>query len=432
MKARFDLTDSRFYTLVTQDLERYLSEMIAPVCKAEFLAMLKTTVHFQLPEGYSPTEQTVTIFLYQLLVYKERMFRAVEFILLHAPSDNSLPACDTKPQGLLKLISDEVRHRFIALILESDPPGTKYKDIYKFFTRVAIHTKRCEALHQESQVFRHSFGGSRFEKAQREAIAGSSRLIDTSTPTTTIEASTIRPTVPFDKLSPRAKPPAAVVAVMKTFTEEESYNEDDIENVDPEDNTYCISCDSAREYSDDPATFVAAVSGGISASDKLLMACYKMVQKNSCRTPACEYSHDPGIVAAAREMQIADLLKAKRDLQTIHTNTMKVFEKDGAKSHKQANPTIQRKPNDPNGVPTISLMTYSPPGPQLDQDIGREHECYQRIALLSRHIPANILSHGCQTEVALLCTLPSQPCLTQDALLATICLMHSTSHTSSS
>ena len=189
MKARFDLTDSRFYTLATQDLERYLSEMIAPVCKAEFLAMLKTTVHFQLPEGYSPTEQTVTIFLYQLLVYKERMFRAVEFILLHAPSDDSLPACDTKPQGLLKLISDEVPHRFIALILESDPPGTKYKDIYKFFTRVAIHTKRCEALHQESQVFRHSFGGSRFEKAQREAIAGSSRLIDTTTPTTTIEDS---------------------------------------------------------------------------------------------------------------------------------------------------------------------------------------------------------------------------------------------------
>jgi len=83
MKARFDLTYSKFYTLATQDLERYLSEMIAPVCKAEFLAMLKNTVHFQLPEGYSPTEQTVTIFLYQRLVYKERMFRAVEFSVRH-------------------------------------------------------------------------------------------------------------------------------------------------------------------------------------------------------------------------------------------------------------------------------------------------------------------------------------------------------------
>ena len=58
MKARFDLTDSRFYTLATQDLERYLSEMIAPVCKAEFLAMLKTTVHFQLPEGLSVQRYT--------------------------------------------------------------------------------------------------------------------------------------------------------------------------------------------------------------------------------------------------------------------------------------------------------------------------------------------------------------------------------------
>ena len=175
------------------------------------------------------------------------MFRAVEFILLHAPSDNSLPACDTKPQGLLKLISDEVPHRFIALILESDPPGTKYKDIYKFFTRVAIHTKRCEALHQESQVFRHSFGGSRFEKAQREAIEGSSRLIDTTTPTTTIEAGTVKPQVPFNKWTPRAKPPAAVVAVMKTINEEDTYYEEGNENLDPEDNTYCGSCDNSAE-----------------------------------------------------------------------------------------------------------------------------------------------------------------------------------------
>ena len=141
MKARFDLTDSRFYGMVTQDLERYLSEMIAPVCKAEFLSMLKDTVHFSLPHGYIPTEQTLTTFLYQLLVYKERMFRAIEFILLYEGSDACLPACDTKPQGLLKLISDEVPHRFIELILQSDPLGTKYKDIYKFFTRVAVHTK---------------------------------------------------------------------------------------------------------------------------------------------------------------------------------------------------------------------------------------------------------------------------------------------------
>ena len=103
--------------------------------------------------------------------------------------------------GLLKLTSDEVPNRFIALILESDPVGTKYKDIYKFFAQVAIHTKRCEALHQESQV---SVGGSRFEKAQCQAIPGSSRLVDTTVPTTAVEATTVRPVVPFSKWTPRA------------------------------------------------------------------------------------------------------------------------------------------------------------------------------------------------------------------------------------
>ena len=131
MKARFELDDTKFYTLATLDLERYLSEMIAPVSKAEFQSIIKETVHFILPVGYTSTEQTLAIFLYQLLVYKERRFRAIEFILLHAPSDAFRPARHNKPQGLLRLISDEVPHRYIALILESDKTGTKYDTICK-------------------------------------------------------------------------------------------------------------------------------------------------------------------------------------------------------------------------------------------------------------------------------------------------------------
>jgi hypothetical protein len=143
--------------------------MIAPVCKAEFLSMLKDTVHFSLPQGYIPTEQTLTTFLYQLLVYKERMFRAFEFILLYDGSDACLPACDSKPQGLLKLISDEVPHRFIELILQSDPPGSKYSNIYKFFTRVAIYTKRCETL-RERPSFSEPHSEDRNSKRHSEML----------------------------------------------------------------------------------------------------------------------------------------------------------------------------------------------------------------------------------------------------------------------
>ena len=136
------------------------------------------------------------------------MFRAIEFILLYEGSDACLPACDTKPQGLLKLIFDEVPHRIIVLILQSDPPGTKYEDIYKFFTRVAVHTKRCEILHGEAKFFRASFGGSKFEKAQRDALASSTSIsalasrYDKSNPTITTEATTIKPPVPFSKWLP--------------------------------------------------------------------------------------------------------------------------------------------------------------------------------------------------------------------------------------
>ena len=63
---------------------------------------------------------------------------------------------------------------------------------------------------------------------------------------------------------------------------------------------------------------------------------------------------------------------------------------------------VQRRPLNPEVAPTISLLMQAP-GPQVDQHIGREHECYQRIALLSQRIPAKILSHGCKMEIVLLC-----------------------------
>jgi len=44
IRARFELTDSQFYDLDQQQLSVYLSEMIAPVTKAEFLKVFKKTV----------------------------------------------------------------------------------------------------------------------------------------------------------------------------------------------------------------------------------------------------------------------------------------------------------------------------------------------------------------------------------------------------
>jgi hypothetical protein len=351
MKARFDLTDCRFYTMTTQDFERFLSEMIAPVCKFEFLSMPKDTVHITLPQGFIPTEQTLTTFLYQLLVYKERMFRAIEFILLYDSSDACLPACDTKPQGLLKLISDEVPHRFIELILQSDPPGTEYSNIYKFFTRVAIHTKRCETLHREAKFFRASFGGSKFEKAQRDALASSSSTsqsasrYDKATPTITTEASIIKPPVPFSNWTPRA--PRAVVAVMKAVDEvddEESTDENDEPIVKANDESSII-----------PTKHDSNISA-LTASEMLTKACYRHVTKNYCGISNCGYSHDPGIIAVARDQQIIDLTNAKRDMQAGHQAVMKTFEKQGAKVFKRDSSTAERRPQNPDSYSHLALL----------------------------------------------------------------------------
>jgi hypothetical protein len=83
IRARFELTDSQFYDLDQQQLSVCVSEMIAPVTKAEFLKVLKKTITFTgLPHNYVPTEQNLQTFLQQLLVYKDRLYRAIEFLLL--------------------------------------------------------------------------------------------------------------------------------------------------------------------------------------------------------------------------------------------------------------------------------------------------------------------------------------------------------------
>ena len=98
IRARFELTDSQFYDLDQQQLSIDLSEMIAAVTKAEFLKVLKKTVVFSgLPHNYVPTEQNLQTFMQQLLVYKDQLYRAIEFLLLFDESEKTLPTCDSKP-----------------------------------------------------------------------------------------------------------------------------------------------------------------------------------------------------------------------------------------------------------------------------------------------------------------------------------------------
>lgn len=120
------------------------------------------------------------------------------FYMHHHHQITCLPACDSKPQGL-RLISVAVPHSIISLELEpDDPPKIKFANIYKFFTRVAVHSKHCERLHHKANYFRGSFRESQFDEAQREALAISSHITNTSArsdktaPTTTTEVSTVR------------------------------------------------------------------------------------------------------------------------------------------------------------------------------------------------------------------------------------------------
>ena len=171
IRARFGLTDSDFYELSQQGLHRCLSEMIAPMTKSEFLCMLKRAVHFTLPNGYIPTEQNVGTFLKKLPVYKEDLIRAIESLLLHPDTDAALPACDSEPLGLLRLISDEVPFEFIQRMMNADGTTKKYDNVFEFFKRIALKATEHTQLSKAAKVFSASFGGSAFEQNERYNVS---------------------------------------------------------------------------------------------------------------------------------------------------------------------------------------------------------------------------------------------------------------------
>lgn len=174
--------------------------------------------------------------------------------------------------------------------------------------------------------------------------ANASTRVDKTNPTTTVEAATLKPSVPFNRWTPRAQPARPVVAVIKTideydkengdFENEESHSSNANQNQHGEYFPVCGSCDDSS-------------MSVMTASEKLLKTCYRHLTKNYCGVPNCEYSHDPGIIAAARDKSIADLTNAKRELQLKHQGTMKTFEQQGSKSFKQNGHSVERRPQNP-------------------------------------------------------------------------------------
>jgi len=206
--------------------------MIAPVTKAEFLKVLKKTVTFTgLPHNYVPTEQNLQTFLQHLLVYKDKLYRAIEFLLLFEGSEDSLPTCDSKPQGLLRLISDSVPFEYVKNLMDADGSTKRYKDVYEFFKRVAIQSAEFDSLTKAARKFSTAFSGAVFAASERNH---QHHLSDTEVKGSQVQASPTKP-VPTSAVVPYQKWPRRTVAVMESVEEDNDENVDPGNDLDPED-----------------------------------------------------------------------------------------------------------------------------------------------------------------------------------------------------
>lgn len=200
IRARFGLTNSDFYELSKQGLHRCLSEMIAPMTNSEFLSMLKAAVHFSLPRGYISTEKNVRIFLNQLLADKEKLIRAIEFLLLHPDTDVALPACDSKPLGLPRLISDEIPFEFIQRMMNADDTSKKNDNAFEFFKSIALKATEHTQLSKAAKTFGASFGGTAFEQNGRNyqnPLASTNTHSDDKSTAIVTKTATVTPPIPY-------------------------------------------------------------------------------------------------------------------------------------------------------------------------------------------------------------------------------------------
>jgi len=307
------------------------------------------------------------------LVYKDRLYRAIEFLLLFDESEKTLPTCDSKPQGLLRLISDSVPFEFVKNLMDSDGNTRKYKDIYEFFKRIAAQTAEFDTLTKAARRFSTSFGGAAFAASERnhQHHLADTEVTETKTTASVTKASASTAVVPYQRW------PRKTIAVMESVLEEGD------EKIDPEDN----AVNDESEFTDDDAMFChespsTKKLNAITASDKLGMACFRMVTRNSCQIPNCEYSHDSHIVGAARDKQMAEMTEAKRAMQSGHQATLRQFDKQGAKALKPSfQPTIAPAPMRPvhtDTTPRLSLLSRVIE-PIVDQHIGQEDVCFRRI-----------------------------------------------------
>ena len=156
------------------------------------------------------------------------------------------------------------------------------------------------------------FGGALFTASERNH---QHHLSDTEVKGVQGVTPTTKP-APTGAVVPYQKWPRRTVAVMESVEEENDENTDPVSNFDPE--------DSEDDLEETDSADRDKKLNAITASDKLGMACFRCVTKNSCSIPNCEYSHDRDIVAAARDKQMADLTEAKRQMQAGHQATLKV------------------------------------------------------------------------------------------------------------
>ena len=82
-------------------------------------------------------------------------------------SEKTLPTCDSKPQGLLRLISDSVPFESVKNLMDSDGNTKKYKDVYEFFKRISVQTAEFDYLTKAARRFSTSFGGAAFAAIER-------------------------------------------------------------------------------------------------------------------------------------------------------------------------------------------------------------------------------------------------------------------------
>ncbi len=161
-KNRDRLDEPIFFQLSHEELYDLMQKTFAPTDKMDFLEKLTKNVDFIFTPHFRPTPEYFQPFYDALIMYSNRFLKIYEILAHKRATDDVIPRCDNRENGLVKLFVGKIPFEYgtrLLVLLDK----TKWDQIYAFIKDFTATLDKHRDIAEEARKLRRMFGGTQYE-----------------------------------------------------------------------------------------------------------------------------------------------------------------------------------------------------------------------------------------------------------------------------